>query len=463
MNPDPSNPSMPAPDALWYYADASNEPLGPFPMDVLQRLAGMGVIQPQTQVIEKGGSEWREFVAVVPPPTRAEPIQQPSRGERKPRARVSRRIALILSIAALAFVAILVNGRAKLKIGERRTLAAGSFVFADEAAYREYLAAKSANDLGALKNLDRANRAFPFEKEIRVFVSTLNGFAGLTQFRVWKNDGTRDFYWTASKNLIPRDPPKNFHEGDKVVIAEKSNLVLKPELITALQIAEANDDTTKVKELLSRLSEGSVHLEQRTVAKIVTANNETHIHKVEGTLPDGSLFQRWVGSRKLTPYASERNPQDQLSKVPTPSPPELIFPKSGDTLNGAEIENFEDIVEAIYDGKVSAQLASRYAYRFGNAAVEHCKFSHIAGKFLVFHLTAASENRRLEFAMRRDPILEREEAIIGLIEGDDGNVLQSPIYNGKALALGALRIIGMEQFTTATGLVKVIPIVTFVP
>ena len=59
-------PSTPAPDTLWYYADASNEPVGPLPMDVLQKLAAAEVISQETYVIKKGASEWEKFGSVAP-------------------------------------------------------------------------------------------------------------------------------------------------------------------------------------------------------------------------------------------------------------------------------------------------------------------------------------------------------------------------------------------------------------
>ena len=62
----------PSPESLWYYADAANQPVGPLPMDVLQRLAGVGVISPETHVLEEGGIEWKKFASIVPPPACAE-------------------------------------------------------------------------------------------------------------------------------------------------------------------------------------------------------------------------------------------------------------------------------------------------------------------------------------------------------------------------------------------------------
>ena len=270
-------------------------------------------------------------------------------------------------------------------------------------------------------------------------------------------DGTRQSYWIAPKNLHPI-PPKNFRGGEQVMIAERAGLHLNSDLFATCLTAEADDDSTKVKELRSRGNEGFIRLEKSTVAKIVAANNAMQIYRVEGTLPGGSPFRHWVMGYRLTPYTSGGNPKAELSRIATPSQPALIFPNSGDTINEADIDSLEDIVKAIYDGSVSVQVASRYGYRFGDLAVEHCKFSHVAGEFLIFRLTAVGDGQ-LEFAMRRDPVLEREEAITNLIEGGDEDL----IVDGKALALGAIRVTGVEQFTTANGLVKVIPIVTFVP
>ena len=80
-----------APDSLWYYADASNAPVGPVPFVELQRLAAAGVIHAATHVIESGGSEWKKFASVLlpPPPAPVEltpppAIQSPSHSDTQP-------------------------------------------------------------------------------------------------------------------------------------------------------------------------------------------------------------------------------------------------------------------------------------------------------------------------------------------------------------------------------------------
>ena len=61
--------SSPPPNSLWFYADASNQPVGPVPFAELEKFVTAGVIQPKTQVFEKGGGEWRAFATIAPAPT----------------------------------------------------------------------------------------------------------------------------------------------------------------------------------------------------------------------------------------------------------------------------------------------------------------------------------------------------------------------------------------------------------
>lgn len=50
----------------WCYADSQNNQIGPMSFSELNRLAAEGSIQPDTYVIEEGGSEWRRFSEIAP-------------------------------------------------------------------------------------------------------------------------------------------------------------------------------------------------------------------------------------------------------------------------------------------------------------------------------------------------------------------------------------------------------------
>ncbi len=56
----------PTQESLWYYADATNQPVGPMPLSKLQHLATVGMISSETLVIEDGGSKWRAFATIFP-------------------------------------------------------------------------------------------------------------------------------------------------------------------------------------------------------------------------------------------------------------------------------------------------------------------------------------------------------------------------------------------------------------
>lgn len=77
MNSESSVPPQVS-ETLWYYADARNQPVGPFPVAELERLAASGVITPKTQVFEEGGNEWRNFAEIPVEPIEANPRDETS-------------------------------------------------------------------------------------------------------------------------------------------------------------------------------------------------------------------------------------------------------------------------------------------------------------------------------------------------------------------------------------------------
>jgi len=59
---------MPMPNAKkWYYANANDEPVGPLSTADLLKLRAAGIVQDQTLVIERGGSEWRPLATITTP------------------------------------------------------------------------------------------------------------------------------------------------------------------------------------------------------------------------------------------------------------------------------------------------------------------------------------------------------------------------------------------------------------
>ena len=104
---------------LWFYADASNQPVGPLPMLELQRLAAAGVIQPGTQVIENGATEWRAFSEVAPRPVLPPPPPQNAAlagkaAKRAADAQSGNRILTILALVALYPIGLVILWRSKL-------------------------------------------------------------------------------------------------------------------------------------------------------------------------------------------------------------------------------------------------------------------------------------------------------------------------------------------------------------
>jgi len=61
MNTPPPLPN----EANWYYANAKNEPQGPFTLNELRRLKKEGSITQNTLVIKEGNSEWEPYPLAV--------------------------------------------------------------------------------------------------------------------------------------------------------------------------------------------------------------------------------------------------------------------------------------------------------------------------------------------------------------------------------------------------------------
>ena len=177
---------------------------------------------------------------------------------------------------------------------------------------------------------------------------------------------------------------------------------------------------------------------------------------------DASRVQRprfWLERHELNSLASFKA-QRMIQPDRTRHILDFIHVFEGDemiSINEADVGNLAELIEAIYDGKVSPQLASRYAFR--PDATEGV-FTKVVGNFLIYKVAIPNfpyNGRELEFAMQRDPVFEREkikhygtlEAFYEDLEGDSG----SPLTENSVV------VVGMEQFTTGGGLLKAVPLV----
>jgi hypothetical protein len=69
----------------YFYADANNQPIGPYTPEELKQLAEKGTIKPETWVAEEGGAQWQPYskiaagpdAATAQPQTPLPPARQP--------------------------------------------------------------------------------------------------------------------------------------------------------------------------------------------------------------------------------------------------------------------------------------------------------------------------------------------------------------------------------------------------
>lgn len=59
----------------YYYADARNQPVGPFAMEDLEKMNSAGVIDPDTQVCPEGGDDWVPLSSLISAPLPTPPVE----------------------------------------------------------------------------------------------------------------------------------------------------------------------------------------------------------------------------------------------------------------------------------------------------------------------------------------------------------------------------------------------------
>lgn len=67
----------------YYYANEQNQPVGPFTLTDLRKMASTGVLEPNTQTCPEGGADWVPLASLLPdstsrPPTSAPPARAKS-------------------------------------------------------------------------------------------------------------------------------------------------------------------------------------------------------------------------------------------------------------------------------------------------------------------------------------------------------------------------------------------------
>lgn len=203
----------------WFYADASNQPIGPLSFDELQRLAAVGTIRPETLVIENGANEWRSFGSVCPmqPP----PIPTRQRSSRKVLWCVVAIALLVLSLlgGVVSVMEKLAKRNPPQRANQRITHSApkaskddyillkGGAIYADEETLSEM---ESASERGgeagtnALKRLSEAGKIWSAEANTLVSVVRDHGPLGTVLVKAKNPHGKKlTEFWASGMSLIP--------------------------------------------------------------------------------------------------------------------------------------------------------------------------------------------------------------------------------------------------------------------
>jgi hypothetical protein len=254
MTPDISN-SSPAAETLWFYADASNQTVGPVPLSELERLAAAGVIQSGTQVIENGASEWRAFSEVAP--RTAPPPLLPL----LPSAPAPRRWPTILALVFLYPVGLVLLWRSKL-----------------------------------------------FTKRIKVLVTViatpffLSAFAENFRKSRHLHDHEHEQGQAAEAEVLQK--PKIFQRGAKVVIAKGSTVYGDAELLAELSQATREKNEAVIESVSEKLAPKTGQVGENSIFTVLEPIQGGAFYKLEGGTADGGK-QIWCAAyADMTPYVS---------------------------------------------------------------------------------------------------------------------------------------------------------------
>jgi len=55
-------------NAIYFYVDGNNQPVGPFTLEDLQAMMNNGTIKSATLVCARGGKSWGALGQIIPPP-----------------------------------------------------------------------------------------------------------------------------------------------------------------------------------------------------------------------------------------------------------------------------------------------------------------------------------------------------------------------------------------------------------
>ena len=141
---------------------------------------------------------------------------------------------------------------------------------------------------------------------------------------------------------------------------------------------------------------------------------------------------------------------------------DFIFTFTGDSwtnIGGAGVKGLNDMLDGIYGGQIPIQLASQYLFR--RDAID-AELVNVVGEYLVYE---ALDNPRShhQFALKRNPAIEQLALKSwGSLEAFYRDVKRSPNQSDNPLTLGPVVVTGMEPFSTASGLVKAMPVVQMV-
>ena len=191
-----------------------------------------------------------------------------------------------------------------IRVGERQTLAKGSWLFVDERAYNECLVARETNDVEKLSDLEKSSRAFKTSRDHPVFIVAPDGFAGLVKVRTRTAGYSRWLLWTSPENIKPIAPPDEFHAAE-AVLSKDVEIYKRLDVLRAYEKADAADNEEQAKRLGKKLNADLIWVRRETRVKVLERDHDPRFYQVEATLPNGSVVRGWARAQELKPMSED--------------------------------------------------------------------------------------------------------------------------------------------------------------
>ena len=451
----------------WFYSDAGSEPVGPVPFAELQKLAMSGVIRPKTQVIEEGGSVWRTFDEIA-----LEPIAAKS-NERTPPLLTKAHTSSYTSVRKFTILALgFIYPLGLLMLWRYSDFSKRTKILVTSICSPIFLIGISsglgiiATPVTLLLIWVWLGKAFSKVSQIALTIACTLLFLPIILPLQQSTNYVREsspMEKQKTNNASNSSPAgKQATAAQKILVRAKTTLYEDEETLRVIK-TEWDKGESSGNEASERLRKArKMWTEEYDIsATVLREGGPMNSAFVEAKEPAGLRASRFWVLKPLIPLDSP-SAQQSIRKEFARRKSDFVFTFTGENgkeIGGSMVSNLAEMIEGIYTGQIPIREASRYLFRM--EAIE-ARLVRVRGEYIIYE-AVVHPRKQYEFAMKRDPALERDMQIkYGSLEEYYEDIRQADFHSDNPLIKGPIMVVATEPFTTGAGLVKMGPVVRVV-